>query len=83
MNTPIQLIRCMFQGGVATVQGFGSLIYHAFQSVLHGDFLESGDFSYMYYYTDLAKFLFTFGGIALGIGAAWFFLRLLKRRGKA
>ncbi|MBQ8175274.1 MAG: hypothetical protein IJ009_07740 [Clostridia bacterium] len=58
------------------------MINTAFKSVLYGTTVGTdGVITYGTTYTDLAQFLFTIGGIALGVGAAWFFLRLLKRRG--
>ena len=81
MNTPIQLIQCMFEGAVSAVQGYAGMISTAFKSILYGTTITEGAITYGNTYTDLAQFLFTIGGIGLGVGAAWFFLRLLKRRG--
>ena len=81
MNTPIQLIQCMFEGAVSAVQGYAGMINTAFKSVLYGTTVVEGAVEYGTNYTDLAQFLFTVGGIGLGIGAAWFFLRLVKRKG--
>lgn len=82
MNSPLDLIKCMFEGVVAGAQGCGNAINAAFQSVLYGvTYGAEGAVTYGSTYTDLSQFLFTIGGLGVGIGMAYFFLRLVKRRG--
>lgn len=82
MNTPIELIQAMFNGAVSAVQGAGRMISEGFKTILYGVTVgEGGAVTYGTTYSDLAQFLFTIGGIGLGIGCAYFFLRLVRRKG--
>ena len=82
MNTPVELIQKIFEGAVSAVQGFGGMLNTGFKSILYGvTYGTDGAVTFGTTYTDMAQFLFTIAGVGLGIGAAWFFLRLLKRRG--
>ena len=81
MNSPLDLLKLLFDGAVGAAQGLGRTILAGFQSVLYGTTVDAeGVVTYGATYTELAQFLMTFAGVGLGIGVAYMFVRWLWAR---